>query len=100
MLFNLFMMTEQPNIGIRRRSLGNMFELICMSVLGIAYVDACIQEHREEELRKQQEKLRDLKIKVFCYAVRHKMLYNDVVKLIEEKKLTFDEIDKDAKENG
>ena len=76
-----------------------MFELICMSLLGVAYVDACIQEHKEEVERKKKEELRDLKIKVFCYAVRHKMLYDDVVKLIEEHKLTFEEIDKDAKEN-
>ena len=70
-----------------------------MSILGVAYIDACIQECKEEELRKQQEKIKELKIKVFCYAVRHKMLYNDVVKLIEDHKLTFDQIDKDAKEN-
>lgn len=70
-----------------------------MSILGVAYIDACIQEQKEEELRKQQDKLKELKIKVFCYAVRHKMLYNDVVKLIEDHKLTFDQIDKDAKEN-
>ena len=70
-----------------------------MSILGAAYIDACIQECKEEELRKQQEKIKELKIKVFCYAVRHKMLYNDVVKLIEDHKLTFDQIDKDAKEN-
>lgn len=76
-----------------------MFELICMSLLGVAYVGACIQEHKEEIERKKKEKLRELKIKVFCYAVRHKMLYDDVVKLIEEHKLTFEEIDKDAKEN-
>lgn len=76
-----------------------MLELICMSLLGVAYVDACIKEHKEEVERKKKEELRDLKIKVFCYAVRHKMLYDDVVKLIEEHKLTFEEIDKDAKEN-
>ena len=70
-----------------------------MSILGVAYIDACIQEQKEEELIKQQDKLKELKIKVFCYAVRHKMLYNDVVKLIEDHKLTFDQIDKDAKEN-
>lgn len=70
-----------------------------MSILGATYIDACIQECKEEELRKQQEKIKELKIKVFCYAVRHKMLYNDVVKLIEDHKLTFDQIDKDAKEN-
>lgn len=75
-----------------------MFELICMSLLGVAYVGACIQEHKEEIERKKKEKLRELKIKVFCYAVRHKMQYNDVVKMIEEHKLTFEEIDKDAKD--
>ena len=75
-----------------------MFELICMSLLGVAYVGACIQEHKEELERKKKEKLRELKIKVFCYAVRHKMQYNDVVKMIEEHKLTFEEIDKDAKD--
>ena len=70
-----------------------------MSILGVAYFDACIQESKEKDLRKRQEKLKELKIKVFCYAVRHKMLYNEVVKLIEDHKLTFEQIDKDAKEN-
>ena len=70
-----------------------------MSILGVAYIDACFQERKEEVLRKRQEKLKELKIKVFCYAVRHKMLYNDVVNLIEDHKLTFEQIDKDAKEN-
>ena len=76
-----------------------MFELICISILGVAFIDTYIQERKEEELIKQKEKIMDLKIKAFCYAVRHKMLYNDVVKLIEDHKLTFEEIDKDAKEN-
>lgn len=75
-----------------------MFELICMSFLGVAYIFECAKERKEEELRKQKERIRELKIKVFCYAVRHKMLYNDVVKLIEEHKLSFEEIERDEKE--
>ena len=67
-----------------------------MSILGVAYIDACIQEQKEEELRKQQDKLKELKIKVFCYAVRHKMLYNDVVKLIEENKLSFEDLNRET----
>ena len=77
-----------------------MFELICMSFLGVAYIFECAEERKEEELRMQKERIRELKIKVFCYAVRHKMLYNDVVKLIEEHKLSFDEIERDEKEYG
>ena len=69
-----------------------------MSFLGVAYIFECVEERKEEELRKQKERIRELKIKVFCYAVRHKMLYNDVVKLIEEHKLSFEEIERDEKE--
>lgn len=69
-----------------------MLELICISVLGVAYFAAYAQERKEE-------KLKELKTKVFWYAVRHKMLYNDVVKLIQDHKLTFEEIDKDEEEN-
>ena len=51
-----------------------MFELFCMSLLGAAYINSCINEAKEAEIEK--ERIRDLKIKVFCYAVRHNMLYN------------------------
>ena len=65
-----------------------MLELICISVLGAAYFATYAKERKEE-------KLKELKTKVFWYAVRHEMLYNDVVKLIQDHKLTFEEIDKD-----
>ena len=74
-----------------------MFEIILMSLLGAAYIKASIDETNEEKKLKEKERIRDLKIKVFCYAVRHKMMYNQVVELIQNKKLTFDEIEKDEK---
>ena len=40
----------------------NMFELICMSLLGVAYVHACKEEAAEEKRQKEEERIRDLKI--------------------------------------
>ena len=72
-----------------------MFELIAMSLLGAAYVKTCVDESREEKKQKEEEKIRSLKIKVFCYAVRHNMLYNQVVDLIQNGKLCFEDINAD-----
>ena len=79
----------------------NMLELICMSLLGVAYVNSCIEEAAEEKRQKEEKRIRDLKISVFCYAVRHHFNYNDVVKMIQDKKLTLDDIDieRDRKEH-
>lgn len=77
----------------------NMFELICMSLLGVAYIHACIEETDEEKRQKEEERIRNMKISVFCYAVRHRLNYNDVVKMIQNKKLTFDDIERDRKEH-
>jgi hypothetical protein len=74
----------------------NMFELICMSLLGVAYIHTCKEEAAEEKRQKEKERIRDLKISVFCYAVRHHLNYNDVVKMIQDKKLTFDDIERDS----
>ena len=74
-----------------------MFELICMSLLSIAYVNASVEETTEEKKQKEKEKLLDLKISVFCYAARHQMKYNEVVEMIKNKKLTFDDIERDSK---
>ena len=71
-----------------------MFELICMSLLGASYVAARIQEHKKEEETKEQERIRDLKIKVFCYAIGHHMSYEVVVKKLQDKELSFDDIQK------
>ncbi len=76
----------------------NMFELICMSLLGAAYIYACKEEAAEEK-RQEEKGIRDLKISVFCYAARHHLNYNDVVKMIQDKKLTFDDIERDRKEH-
>ena len=76
----------------------NMFELICMSLLGVAYVNACIEEAAEEKRQKEKERIRDLKISVFCYAVRHRVNYNEVVEMIKNKTLTFDDIERGEKE--
>ena len=75
-----------------------MFELICMSILGACYVKACIDEAKEEKILKEKERIRDLKIPVFCYAVRHHLNYNEVVEMIKNKTLTFDDIERDEKE--
>ena len=77
----------------------NMFELICTSLLGVAYIHACKEEAVEEKRQKEEERIRDLKISVFCYAARHHLKYNDVVKMIQDKKLTFDDIERDRKEH-
>ena len=76
-----------------------MFELICMSLLGAAYIHACKEEAAEEKIQKEEGRIRDLKISVFCYAARHHLKYNDVVKMIQDKKLTFDDIERDRKEH-
>ena len=72
-----------------------MFELLAMSILGIAYINALSNEAKEEATLKEKERIRDLKIKVFCYAVRHNMLYDVVVKKLQDKELSFDDIEKD-----
>ena len=77
-----------------------MFELIAMSLLGAAYVKACVDESKEEKKQKEEERIRDLKIKVFCYAVRHKLLYNQVVELIQNGKLTFEDIEADKEQRN
>ena len=72
-----------------------MFGLIVMSLLGVAYIKALKDESKEEKERKEAERIRDLKIKVFCYAVRHNMLYDQVVEKLQKKELTFEEIEND-----
>ena len=74
-----------------------MFELLCMSLLSAAYINACINETKEAEIEKEKERIRDLKIKVFCYAVRHNMLYNQVVEMIQKKELSFSDLNNDGK---
>lgn len=54
-----------------------------------------IAEDKEEE---KKEKINELKIKVLCYAVRHKLQYNEVVEMLQNKALTFEDIEKDSKE--
>ena len=72
-----------------------MFELLAMSLLGVEYIGSTINESNEEKQIKEKERIRDLKIKVFCYAVRHNMLYDVVVKKLQDKELSFDDIEKD-----
>ena len=67
-----------------------MFEILCMSLLGTAYVNSLIEEKKAEEIK-------ELKITIFCYAVRHHLLYNDVLEKIRNKKLTIEEIEKEGK---
>ena len=68
-----------------------MFEFICMSILGVAYVNACIEERREV-------KIKENKISVFCYAVRHGLLYNQVVEMIRDKKISMADIKQENSE--
>lgn len=77
-----------------------MFEFIAMSLLSVAYVKACIDEFEEEKKQKEEERIRNLKIKVFCYAVRHNMLYNQVVESIQNGKLTFEDIEADKEQRN
>ena len=69
-----------------------MFELLAMSLLGIAYINALSNEAKEEATLKEKERIEDLKIKVFCYAVRHNMLYDVVVKKLQDKELRFEDL--------
>ena len=71
-----------------------MLELITMGLLGVSYIAALSNEAKEETLLKEKERIRDLKIKVFCYAVRHNMLYNEVVEKLQNKELSFGDLDK------
>ena len=70
-----------------------MLEFVTISVLCLCYIKSCIEEKHEDEVKKEKEKIRDLKIKVFCFTVRHGMVYNDVVKDLQEGKLSFDNLD-------
>lgn len=67
-----------------------------MSLLGIAYVKARMEEREEENKRQKEEELFDLKIKVFCYAVRHELAYSKVVEMINRNEITIEEIKKDG----
>ena len=69
-----------------------------MSLLGAAYVKACVDESKEEQKQMEEERIRDLKIKVFCYALKHKLLYNQVVELLQNGKLTFEDIEADKEQ--
>ena len=73
-----------------------MLETLTFLTLGAAYVFELFQESKEMEEEERREKIRDLKIKVFCYAVRHGLLYNEVVKKIDSKELSIDDIEKDG----
>ncbi len=70
-----------------------MFELIAMSLLGAAYVSASINEAKEKAREAEEERILDLKVKVFRYAVLNKLSYDKVVKDLQDKKLTFEQID-------
>ena len=69
-----------------------MFELLAMSILGIAYINALSNEAKDEANLKEKERILDLKIKVFCYAIRHNMLYDVVVKKLQNKELRFEDL--------
>lgn len=76
-----------------------MFELICMSILGIAYIDAFVKEEIEEKAQKEKERINEIKILVFCFAIRHHLNYDNVVKMLQNKTLKFEDIRKDRYEH-
>ena len=63
-----------------------------MGLLGVSYIAALSNEAKEGTRLKEKERIRDLKIKVFCYAIRHNMLYNEVVEKLQKKELSFEDI--------
>ena len=69
-----------------------MLELITMGLLGASYIAALSNEAKEETLLKEKERIIDLKIKVFCYAVRHNMLYNEVIEKLQKKEFSWEDI--------
>ncbi len=69
-----------------------MLELIAISVLSFCFIKSCIGEKQQEEIEEEKKRIRDLKIKVFCYAVRNGMLYDDVVKKLQDRKITIDQL--------
>ena len=71
-----------------------MFELIAMTLLGIAYINALKDESDEEKRQQEREKCLDLKCKVFAYSVRKGRLYNEVVGDLKSGKLSMNEIEK------
>ena len=71
-----------------------MLELISMSILGMSYLFAVANEKNELEKQKEYDRIFDLKMKIFRYAVLNRLLYNDVVKRIQDETLSMDEIDK------
>ena len=71
-----------------------MLELITMGLLGVSHIVALSNEAKEGTRLKEKERIRDLKIKVFCYAIRHNMLYNEVVEKLQNKELSFGDLDK------
>ena len=66
-----------------------------MSLLGVAYINARKEEAKEEKRLKEEREFRLRKRKVFLYAIKHQMLYDDVVSKINNNELTFEEIDND-----
>ena len=69
-----------------------MLELVTISLLTLCYIKDCIDEKREEEVEKEKERIRDFKVKVFCYAVKNGMLYDDVVNMIQRGDLSVNDL--------
>lgn len=70
-----------------------------MSILGIAYIDAFVKEEIEEKAQKEKERINEIKILVFCFAIRHHLNYDNVVKMLQNKTLKFEDIRKDRYEH-
>lgn len=69
-----------------------MLELITMSILTLCYIKSCIDEKYEDESQREKERIRNLKVKVFCYAVKNGMLYDDVVNMIQRGDVSINDL--------
>lgn len=71
-----------------------MLELITTAILSFCYIKSCVDENIKEENLREEKRIRDIKISVFCYAVAKKILYNNVIKQLQDRKITLEEINK------
>ncbi len=69
-----------------------MFEFLVMSLLGICYVKACIDEAEIAKREEEIEEYSTLQAKMFVYSVHKGLLYSDVLSDVKSGKLTINEI--------
>ena len=69
-----------------------MFELLAMSLLGICYVKACVDEAQITKREEEIEEYSTFQAKIFVYSVHKGLLYSDVLNDVKSGKLTINEI--------